>query len=107
MDKMRRFWVGADPGGKSRFGLAFVDVSRAGRCEAVSSVDEAVKAITAMGKPLGPQSMSSPLDPMDLGTSQMARGGGASLTFGYRAAGSSASMPTRRFSWLEPVLPQG
>ena len=53
MDKMRRFWIGADPGGKDRFGLAFVDVSGAVRCETVSSVDEAVQAITSMGKPLG------------------------------------------------------
>ena len=53
MDKMRWFWVGADPGGKDAFGLAFVDVSGSLRCETVSSVDEAVKAITAMGKPLG------------------------------------------------------
>ena len=53
MDKMRRFWVGADPGGKNAFGLVFVDVSRAARCETASSVDEAVRTITAVGKPLG------------------------------------------------------
>ena len=53
MDKMRRFWVGTDPGGKGAFGLAFVDLSGAVRCETVSSVDEAVKAITAVGKPFG------------------------------------------------------
>ena len=53
MHKMSRFWVGADPGGKGAFGLAFVDVSGAMRCETVSSVDEAVNAVTAMGKPLG------------------------------------------------------
>ena len=53
MKQMSRFWVGADPGGKGAFGLAFVDVSGAVRCETVSSVDEAVQTITAMGKPLG------------------------------------------------------
>lgn len=53
MDKRSRFWVGADPGGKAAFGLAFVDVSGAVRCETVSSVDEAVKAVTAEGEPLG------------------------------------------------------
>ena len=53
MDKMRWFWVGADPGGKGAFGLAFVDVSGSLRCETVSSVDEAAKAITTVGKPLG------------------------------------------------------
>ena len=52
MDKMRWFWIGADPGGKDAFGLAFVDVSGAVRCETVSSVHEAVKAVTAMGKAL-------------------------------------------------------
>ena len=53
MNTTRQFWVGADPGGKDAFGLAFVAVSGAVRCETVSSVDEAVKAITAVGKPLG------------------------------------------------------
>ena len=53
MDKMGRFWVGADPDGKDAFGLAFVDVSGSLRCETVSSVDEAVKTIIAVGKPLG------------------------------------------------------
>ena len=53
MDKMRRLWVGADPGGRGAFGLAFIDVSGAVRCETVSSVDEAVKVITATGYPLG------------------------------------------------------
>ena len=53
MDKMRRFGVGADPGGKAAFGLAFVDGSGAVRCETVSSVDETVKALTTVGKPLG------------------------------------------------------
>ena len=53
MDKMKRFWVGADPGGEGRFGLVFVDVSGDVRCETVSSVDEAVKTITAVGEPLG------------------------------------------------------
>ena len=42
-----------DPGGKDAFGLAFVEVSGSLRCETVSSVDEAAKAVTAMGKPLG------------------------------------------------------
>ena len=50
---MSRFWVGADPGGKDAFGLAFVDVSGPVRCATVSSVDEAVKTILATGKPLG------------------------------------------------------
>ena len=50
---MSPFWVGADPGGKGRFGLAFVDLSGAVPCETVSSVDEAVKAVTAVGEPLG------------------------------------------------------
>ena len=40
MGKMTRFWVGAGPGGKGAFGLAFVDVSGAVRCETVSSVGE-------------------------------------------------------------------
>ena len=53
MDKTSRLWVGADPGGKGAFGLAFVDASGAVRCETVSSVDEAVNTVTAMGKPLG------------------------------------------------------
>ena len=53
MKEMLRFWVGADPGGKDAFGLAFVDVSGAVHCKTVSSVDKAIKAITAMGKPLG------------------------------------------------------
>ena len=53
MKQMSRFWVGADPGGKGAFGLAFVDVSGTVRCETVSSVDEAVQAITVVGKPLG------------------------------------------------------
>ena len=47
---MSQCWVGSDPGEKGTFGLAFVDVS--GRvCSAmVSSVDEAVKKITAVGE---------------------------------------------------------
>ena len=53
MQKMSRFWVDADPGGKGRFGLALVDDSSgAVRCETVPSVDEALEAITAVGKPL-------------------------------------------------------
>ena len=53
MDKMRRFWVGADPGGKGRFGLAFLDIYGHVCCATVSSVDEAVQTITAVGEPLG------------------------------------------------------
>ena len=53
MDRMKGFWVGADPGRRDAFGLAFVDGSGAVRCESVSSVDEAVQAITALGEPLG------------------------------------------------------
>ena len=45
-------WVGSDPGGRSAFGLAFVDVSGHVSCATVSSVDEAVRKITAVGEPL-------------------------------------------------------
>ena len=51
---MSRFWVGADPGGKNNFGLAFLDA--AGKqldCDTVSSVDEAVRQIVRNGAPLG------------------------------------------------------
>ncbi len=50
---MSRFWVGADPGGKDSFGLAFLDVAGALCCTSVSSVDEAAESIIAKGKPLG------------------------------------------------------
>ncbi len=48
-----RFWVGADPGGKGNFGLAFLDCSGGTECLTVSAVDEAIKAIVCRGKPLG------------------------------------------------------
>ena len=47
-----RYWVGADPGGKGKFGLAFLDGGGKLSCELVSSVDEAVKAIVDRGEPL-------------------------------------------------------
>ena len=47
------FWVGADPGGKGNFGLAFLDISGCLICASVSSVDEAVEQIVGRGKPLG------------------------------------------------------
>ena len=50
---MKEFWVGADPGGKGSFGLAFLDASGGLCCASVSSVDEAVDRITLRGKPLG------------------------------------------------------
>ena len=49
-----KFWVGADPGGKGKFGLAFLD--EAGKqliCDSVSSVDEAIAEIVCKGAPLG------------------------------------------------------
>lgn len=50
----RGFWVGADPGGKGRFGLAFLDnASGHLACQRVSSVDEAVIAIRGKGERLG------------------------------------------------------
>ena len=52
MDKMSHCWVGTDPGGRNKFGLAFVDVSGHVSYATVSSVDEAVKKITAVGEPL-------------------------------------------------------
>lgn len=43
---MRKFWVGADPGGTGNFGLAFLDgASGDVSCQRVSSVDEAVVSI--------------------------------------------------------------
>lgn len=51
---MRRFWVGADPGGKNNFGLAFLDATRKSLdCVTVSSVNEAVEKIVRRGAPLG------------------------------------------------------
>ena len=52
MAEMNQVWVGADPGGKGRFGLAFVHVSGL-HCDTVSSVEEAVKRIVRAGMPLG------------------------------------------------------
>ena len=50
---MREVWVGADPGGKGRFGLAFLDRCGGLSCDTVSSVDEAVRRIVSNGRPLG------------------------------------------------------
>ena len=50
---MKEIWVGVDPGGLRKFGLAFVDMSGALSCATVSSVDEAVDRIAREGKPLG------------------------------------------------------
>jgi len=50
---MRRFWIGADPGGKDAFGLAFLDDAGRLSCETVSSVDQAVQKINSSGEPLG------------------------------------------------------
>ena len=50
---MGRLWIGADPGGIDKFGLAFLDDSSQLRCVTVSSVDEAVKSIHASGEPSG------------------------------------------------------
>ncbi len=52
----RKFWVGADPGGIDKFGLAFLDsTGKMPACCTVSSVDEAVKRIKMVcrGTPLG------------------------------------------------------
>ena len=46
------FWVGADPGGKDAFGLAFLDASGGLECTTVSSVDEATGRIIQQGEPL-------------------------------------------------------
>ena len=49
-----KFWVGADPGGKGKFGLAFLDeTGKQLTCDSVSSVDEAVGKIVSRGAPLG------------------------------------------------------
>lgn len=51
---MKRFWVGADPGGMNNFGLAFLDMAgKELKCDTVSSVDEAVTQIVRNGPPLG------------------------------------------------------
>lgn len=49
------FWVGADPGGEKKFGLAFLDAvdERASDCITVSSVDDAVREVEKRGGPLG------------------------------------------------------
>ena len=49
------FWVGADPGGERKFGLAFLDATeeRNSHCITVSSVDDAVKEIEKWGEALG------------------------------------------------------
>ena len=46
-------WVGADPGGKDRFGVALLDASGELEFATVSSVDEAVERIVSRGEPLG------------------------------------------------------
>ena len=50
---MNQHWVGADPGGKGNFGLAFLDGSGGVRCCTVSSVYEAAEVIVERGEPLG------------------------------------------------------
>ena len=51
---VKKYWMGADPGGKGNFGLAFLDTTgKRLRCATVSSVDEAVELITSTGIPLG------------------------------------------------------
>ena len=47
------FWVGADPGGKDKFGLAFLDTSGGTECLTISSVEEALERIADKGKLLG------------------------------------------------------
>lgn len=46
-------WAGADPGGIGAFGVAVIDDSGKTRCGTVSSVDEAVNWIGALGTPSG------------------------------------------------------
>ena len=53
MGKGGRCWVGADPGGKDSFGLAFVGEAGEVRCATVSSVEEALRKIVEEAKPLG------------------------------------------------------
>ena len=50
---MSGLWVGADPGGKDSFGLAFLDISGEAECSTLSSVDEVVARIACKGRPLG------------------------------------------------------
>lgn len=50
---MDRVWVGADPGGIGRFGLAFLAVSGEMQCRTVSTVAEAAQQIVAAGEPMG------------------------------------------------------
>ena len=50
---MSGYWVGADPGGKDKFGLAFLDDDQRLRSMLVSSVDQAVEEISGKGEPLG------------------------------------------------------
>ena len=50
---MSGYWVGADPGGKGKFGLAFLDAEQGLHCATVSSVEDAVKCVVGKGKPLG------------------------------------------------------
>ena len=50
---MAEYWVGADPGGKNKFGLAFLDASGNLSCTRVSSVDKAFGKIIEKGKLLG------------------------------------------------------
>ena len=53
MKEPEKFWVGADPGGKGRFGLAFLCKDGRVECATVSSVDEAMEKIKENGNPLG------------------------------------------------------
>ena len=50
---MERYWVGADPGGKGKFGLAFLSCDGDLSSARVSSVDQAAELIVDRGKPLG------------------------------------------------------
>lgn len=50
---MTKYWVGADPGGKGKFGLAFLDEDGKLWCTRVSSVDEAAGTIFGKGEILG------------------------------------------------------
>ncbi len=53
MKNWKRFWVGADPGGKGNFGLAFLYQDGEVECATVSSVDEAIGKILHIGIPFG------------------------------------------------------
>ena len=50
---MAGYWVGADPGGRGKFGLAFLRSDGTLSCTRVSSVDEAVERIIHAGEPFG------------------------------------------------------